>query len=260
MSSVQMYLKGTSLAHRLDPRAKLVALAVAFVVPLLFDDPLYTGAVLAVYLIGAVMVGATPNVRTLAPILISIQVAALVMWPIFVSGETPLFLWIEVESLLYGLAMGFRLLSMVVAGIILLTTTSIEHLVWGMVKLGLPYRIGFTITTAVRLVPMLISSTSTISDAQASRGLDLKSGNAIERARKHVPLIVPATMSAIRRANDFSIALEARAFSHTAKRTYHFRGGFGSREIAVLVLSLAALAVCLVLRVEGFGVMQGLQT
>ena len=81
-----------------------------------------------------------------------------------------------------------------------------------MIRLGMPYRVGFAISTSIRLVPTITSSTMTISQAQRSRGLDLDSGNLIARFRKFLPLLVPVFISAIRTTNIFAMALESKGF------------------------------------------------
>lgn len=255
----QLFVNGTSWLHTMDPRAKIIALLGALILTLVFTNPLFTGALFAIYTFIAISVGGWSNLRGLLLVLIGIQGAALVMWPIFRSGPTEIFWWISEEGLLFALAMGFRLNAMVTAGIILLTTTSIEHLAWALVRLGLPYRLGFAITTAIRLVPMLIGSARTIAEAQASRGLNFQAGSLLTRIRRYVPLIVPVFMSSLRRANDFSVALEARAFSNPIKRSSYFQSKLTSKDFAVDTTIFLILLFSVVLSYFGIGRIAGLQ-
>ena len=95
---------------------------------------------------------------------------------------------------------------------IFLSTTRNEEIATGLARLGIPYRFAFAVSTALRLVPTIAATGSTISQAQRSRGLDLESGNVIERIRKYMPLLIPVFVSTIRSTNVFSMALESKGF------------------------------------------------
>ena len=122
-----------------------------------------------------------------------------------------------------AIARTMLMILMISAGMILISTTRNEELVLGMIRLGMPYRVGFAISTSLRLVPTIASSTMTISQAQRSRGLDLDSGNLIERIRKFLPLLVPVFISTIRSTNIFGMALESKGFGAREKRTYYLQ-------------------------------------
>ncbi len=94
------------------------------------------------------------------------------MWTIFASGETPLFWFVEREALLYGIGVALRIDITIIAGMIFLSTTRNEEIATGLVKLGIPYRFAFAVSTALRLVP------------DGSRdGLDHRPGPALARPR-----------------------------------------------------------------------------
>ncbi len=55
--------------------------------------------------------------------------------------------------------------------------------------------------------------------AQMARGADFESGGLIKKAKNMVPLLVPLFVSAFRRANDLSFAMEARCYNGGEGRT-----------------------------------------
>ena len=83
----------------------------------------------------------------------------------------------------------------------------------------MPYRAGFAITLAFRLVPLFIDSAVTIVQAQSLRGYDFDSGGPITRVRRYVPVMIPVFMGALRKANNMAMALEARGFGLTNEPT-----------------------------------------
>ena len=65
---------------------------------------------------------------------------------------------------------------------------------------------------ALRFIPILIEETDKIMKAQMARGADFESGNIIQKAKAMVPLLVPLFISAMRRATDLAMAMEARCY------------------------------------------------
>jgi energy-coupling factor transport system permease protein len=140
----------------------------------------------------------------------------------------------------------------------LLSTTRNEELVLGMIKLGLPYRVGFAISTSLRMVPTISQSIYTISQAQRSRGLDLESGNILERIRKFIPLLIPVFISTIRGTNIFGMALESKGFGARDDRTFYLSMQMGMRDFITLAFSALVVIASLIINFKGYGDIAGL--
>ena len=92
-----------------------------------------------------------------------------------------------------------------------------------------------------------MATSSTIIQAQKSRGLDLDSGSVLEKIRKHIPLVIPTLISVIRSTNVFSMALESRGFGYSPLRTNLLElrlnaGDFLAMGLALIPTALAVLA------------------
>jgi energy-coupling factor transport system permease protein len=252
-----LYLDRDTFVHRLDPRTKMFLLLGAFLLAFLFLNPLYELAVLVLVLLFGALAQSLINLKRIWFILFMIAVVTTILWSIFGSGQTPLFLFVEWEALLYAVGTALKLVTTIIAGMIFLSTTRNEEIATGLVKLGIPYRFSFAISTALRLVPTIAATGSTIGQAQRSRGLDLESGNFIERVRKYIPLLIPVFVSTIRSTNVFSMALESKGFGASAKRTYFLRLAMTRRDALILVVFGLLLAAAVALRVAGYGGIEG---
>lgn len=245
--------KGTWL-HRLDPRTKLGAVLLIFVISLCFNHPLFIAVILA----GVLAVFATAKslkaLWNLRVLLVLLFVFSVVLWPFFIKGQTILFQWhgIEVssESLLYGLAMGLRLMTFVSAGLLLLATTKNEEITNGLIRLGIPYPVAFALATAIRLAPTFADAGATIVQAQVSRGLDLDSKNIFSRFQRFAPLAIPIFISAMRYTNFLAMALESKGFRPDAPRTSYYEPRITGRDWLVLGSLTVTLAACLYLRLS----------
>src|SRR5919112_4350768 len=160
-------------------------------------------------------------------------------------------------ALLYGFSNALRIVITVIAGMFFLSTTRNEEVGIGLVRLGIPYRFAFAVSTALRLVPTVVATGLTIGQAQRSRGLDLESGNIIQRIRNHLPLLVPVFVTTVRSTNVFSMALESKGFGARPKRTYYLRTAMGGRDALIIVGFIVLLAGCIALRVAGYGGLEG---
>ncbi len=254
----EIYLDNNSFIHRLDPRTKIIIFLLTFVAILLFQDPLWMIPVAILVLIQLFVSGAHKNMRRIRYVLIVLTISSFVLWNLFSKGETPIFWRISVESLRYAIARTALMLLMISTGMILISSTRNEELVNGMIKLGMPYRVGFAISTALRLVPTIAASTQTISQAQRSRGLDLDSGNIKERISKFLPLLVPVFISSIRSTNIFGMALESKGFGAREKRTYYLKLEMRKVDYIILAFSILFVIVSVVLAIMGYGKIEGL--
>ena len=170
-----------------------------------------------------------------------IALFCLTIWPL-ARGE------LSLSGVLYGAMVALKTDLMIVAGMVFLSTTKIEEIAEGLVRLHLPYRGAFAFATAIRLVPMIVETSHTIIQAQKSRGLDLDSGNFLERIRRHVPLVIPTLVSLIRSTNVFSMALESKGFGYSPKRTTLLDLRLGRGDCAAIVLGLGVFVALLVLK------------
>lgn len=252
-----LYLARDTWVHRLDPRTKIFLLLGMFALPFVFLDPLYELAVLVLVLFFGYLAKALANLQRIWFILVTIAILTIILWSIFGTGETPLFLFVEREALLYGVSMALRIDVTIIAGMIFLSATRNEEVAIGLVRLGIPYRFAFAVSTALRLVPTIVATGLTIGQAQRSRGLDLESGNIIERIRKHLPLLVPVFVSTIRSTNVFSMALESKGFGARPGRTFFLRITLGRRDIMAMVAFVVLLVACIAVRVAGYGGLEG---
>lgn len=254
----EIYLDNNSFIHRLDPRVKIITFLLTFVAILLFENPLWMLPVTVLIGIQLIVSGATKNLNRIRYVLIVLTISSMILWNLFSTGETKLFWRISVESLNFAIARTLVMILMISAGMILITSTRNEELVNGMILLGMPYRVGFAISTSLRLVPTIASSTITISQAQRSRGLDLDSGNLFERIKKFLPLLVPVFISTIRSTNIFGMALESKGFGARKDRTFYLDFKMGTADYIVLAFAIIFVLVSIYFAIMGYGKIDGL--
>ncbi|MEN8241619.1 MAG: energy-coupling factor transporter transmembrane component T [Chloroflexota bacterium] len=256
--NIDFFIDIDTVVHRLDGRTKILLFLFSFVALVLFEDPLYILPIGLLILTQNFLARAWVNIWRIRILLTILTISSVIMWNVFASGETHLFWFVDLESLLYSLARTMLILLMIISGMNLLSTTRNEELVLGMIKLGLPYRVGFAISTSLRMVPTISSSIYTISQAQRSRGLDLESGNILERIKKYIPLLIPVFISTIRGTNVFGMALESKGFGAREERTFYLAMEMERRDWLVFAFCILVMATAIYLNSLGYGDIAGL--
>ncbi len=244
----EIYLDRNTIFHRLDPRTKIFILMTIFVVVLYFEHPLWVLPAFILILLQGYFARSLVNLKRIRLILIILAISSLILWNLFTRGKTPLFGPVTREGLLFSIDRILLMMSLIIEGMIFLSTTRTEEFVLGMIRLGLPYRVGFAISTALRMVPTIFASVSIIGQAQRSRGLDLESGGLAARIRTYIPLLVPIFLHTLRSTDQLAKALESRGFGARHRRTSLLEIGLHARDAIALCLGGLILAAFIVWR------------
>lgn len=255
-----LYQRGDSYLYRLDPRTKVIAVLAVFGFSVLFTNPFFLAPVFGIVML-ALILGRVPYQRVLVLLrsLAVLVLISLLLWPVIyqhgrVLGSVGPFRVTE-GGVLYGIGMSFRILDMVIVPIALFLTTPQPDFVAALRKLGLPYKATFALSTALRFLPTIVGIGESIVEAQRARGLEPNSGGPIRRLKSYARILGPLVITAIRIAQQLSLAVEARAFSIDRQRTYLRALAYRPLDVAIL-LGLGLLGVAAVLmRVAGLGVL-----
>ena len=254
---IYLYLDKGSFFHKLHPITKIISLLLLFLTAIIFNHPLYLLAIAGGVIFITISSRSLPNLYKIKTLLILLLLFCTVLWSIFLKGENLLWkfgpLSIYKESLYYAISMGIRLDIMLMCGIIFLSCTKIEEFTNGLNKLGIPFPISFTLSLAFRLVPTFTATTTTVIQAQKSRGLDLDKGSVFNRMRKHVPLIIPIFIYAVRNADMLAMALESKSFGAKTERTYYQKSKMKMSDYLTISLLIFLNAIFIYMRINRMG-------
>ncbi|MGO9059824.1 MAG: energy-coupling factor transporter transmembrane component T family protein [Candidatus Binataceae bacterium] len=237
--SIYLYLDRRTFIHRLHPTVKILAIIGIFWSVYWVDNPLSLLPLGVVLLIAAQFTHAWPNFYSLRWLFILVIFGTTVTWILFYRQGRPLAhfgpLFISKASLEFGFGRGIKLAELLATSVLFLSTTKVEEFAFGLAEMGVPYRVGFAITLAFRLVPLFIDSALTVVQAQSLRGYDFNRGGLIARVRRYVPVTVPVFMGALRKANNMAMALEARGFGLSERPTSYVHYEMRPMDFAVLI-------------------------
>ncbi|MBP3890931.1 MAG: energy-coupling factor transporter transmembrane protein EcfT [Solobacterium sp.] len=226
------YLPLDSPIHKLDPRAKIMAML--FTLVAIFIPAGWIGYGIIFVVVSIVIIRAKLSFRfiwkSMKPMLIMMIFLLIMNILVLRSGDVLVSIFgfdIYTQAILQTLYIVVRLLLMVMITTCLTATTKpldmtlgIEDLLKPFEKIHVPaHEIAMLISIALRFIPDLIDETTRIMKAQESRGVDLKEGKIKERIMAILSLIVPLFVSAFQRAEDLANAMEARGYAPGEPRT-----------------------------------------
>ena len=254
------YFPGNTVAHRLDPRTKIL-LGLFYIVALFCAQGIVTYALLALCLAICVRishVGIRQLVRGLKPVLF-IMIFTGVLNLFFTPGGRTLAEWgvirISEQGLHNAVFMVLRIMLLIMGTFLMTYTTSpisltdgLERLLNWMKRFHVPvHELAMMMSIALRFIPTLIEETDKIMSAQKARGADFESGNLIQKAKALIPILVPLFISAFRRADELATAMECRCYHGGEGRTRLHVLRYEGRDITALCLGGAIMVGVIVM-------------
>ncbi|MCR5517798.1 MAG: energy-coupling factor transporter transmembrane protein EcfT [Lachnospiraceae bacterium] len=255
------YYPVKSVIHKLDPRVKLFG-TLLFIISMFISMNIALYALATVFLVSVIKLSRVPlkfMLRGLKAIIIVLVISVLVHM-FTTPGHVILKVWkltITDTGLRNAAFIFVRLIYLIIGSSIMTLTTTPGNLTDGMEK-GLSFlsKIHFPvhdfamiISIALRFIPILVDETDKIMKAQMARGADFESGGFVKRAKALIPLLVPLLLSAVRRASDLALAMEARCYTGSDKRTKLHPLKYKKRDYIAYLVLFAYLAGCIVTRV-----------
>ena len=255
------FFPGDTIAHRLDPRTKLL-LVVLFIVALFQARGWVAYGVLTLTVAVCMTVShiSARNIfKGLKPMIFIIALTGVLN--IFYTGGTPILPgWIITwEGIARAIQMVLRIVLLITGTFLLTYTTSpialtdgLELLLNPLKKLRFPvHEMTIMMSMALRFIPTLIEETDKIMSAQKARGADFETGSLMDRAKALLPVLVPLFVSAFRRADELAVAMESRCYHGGEGRTRMKQLILQGRDYIALALGVLLLAGIIYLKKWG---------
>jgi energy-coupling factor transport system permease protein len=255
LKSISLFAERKSIVHDVDPITKLIFIVFALLVPFILTTfPILLSILclsVLLLLLGKVFKKALPVYGFVGIILITVIIIQGLFRP---ENETVLFQLGPVvmykEGLLHAAMITLRVLIIVSSFMILVLTTKPSDLVESLVRRGMSPRIGYVVVSVFQIIPEMIGTMGTITDAQRSRGMETE-GNLFVRMKAFLPLLGPVVLGSLINTKERAMALEVRGFNSAAPKTYlHEEKTFSYSKIIQALLVLL-IVVAIVWRILG---------
>jgi len=249
------YQPGVSFLHRLHPLVKLAWLAGGTVALFIIQQPV--GVLIVLALAGIAFPLNNLKIHKVRGLRLFAFTALLLFLTqaILTNTDAPLLqlgpLRVTEEGIARGIYTAGRLLSVILLSYLFVLTTEPNNLGYALMRAGLPYRYGFMLITALRLVPLFEQEAQTVYQAQLARGIVYDRGGIKRFFTLARQFFLPLLVSAMSKVDALAVSMEGRCFGKYPRRTFLREVTFTRRDgVALGVLALAMV----ILSVFRFGV------
>jgi energy-coupling factor transport system permease protein len=240
------YRPGDSFLHRLHPLVKAAWLVFGTVFVFAVRSPWAVLGVLVLLLLGFPVAGVRLGRVRGTRLFISTALLLSLLQILYVQEGTVLFqigaLAVTAGGIEAGAYVAGRFLSVVLLSYLFVLTTEPNDLAYALMRAGLPYRYGFALITALRLVPTFEQEGQIVYNAQLARGVQYD----VRSPRRFLTLarqfFLPLLISALGKVDALAVSMEGRCFGKYATRTF-------LREVRTTWLDGAAVGVLAVVAV-----------
>jgi energy-coupling factor transport system permease protein len=252
------YHPGSTAIHKLYPATKLLWLLAASFLVFLTQNGIFLISMAGLLLI--LLLSVQPQVFQVRGFRFAFIIGSFLflLYVLFdKSGRTLVpngtrFFEITLGGIEAGLQFSGRFLTIVFLSYLFVITTNPSDLAYALMKLGLPYRLGFMLVTALRLAPLMEEEGRTIYRAQLVRGVRYD-----QRSFKRLLLLIrqflsPLLISALRRADKLVFSMEGRGFGQYPHRTFRRRAQPTWRDSLALVFLVLFAALIILNPFGGF--------
>lgn len=259
--AILSYIKRDSLVHELTGRTKLVF----FIAWSIASMVTYDTRVLTIMLLFSIVVFKVSRIKIRdISFVLGLAAVFLLMNNFFVylfspeygvklyESRTVLFTiagpyTITLQQLFYHLNMTMKVICVVPIALLFIACTDPSEFAASLASIGVSYRVGYSVSLALRYIPDVQREYHNISQAQQARGIDLSGKDKLlTRMKNSVAILLPLVLSSLNRIETVSNAMELRGFGRNKKRTWYNLRKMQRNDWIVVGLVLTILVLDLV--------------
>ncbi len=154
---------------------------------------------------------------------------------------------VTAEQLFYMLNISLKYFVALPVAILFISATNPSEFAASLNRIGISYRVGYSVSIALRYIPDIQRDYHNISQAQQARGVELgKKEKLLARLKNSVNILMPLIISSLSRIDTISNAMELRGFGKDKrKRTWYVQRPFKRNDWLAIALGALLLAVSL---------------
>ena len=147
---------------------------------------------------------------------------------------------LTLEQLFYQFNITLKYFSIIPMALLFMVATNPSEFAASLNKIGVSYKIAYSVSIALRYIPDVQRDYQDISFAQQARGIDMsKKEKLTKRIKNSASILMPLIFSSLERIETISTAMELRAFGNNKKRTWYNAKPFKRNDyIAILLVAI----------------------
>ena len=161
---------------------------------------------------------------------------------------------VTLEQLFYQFNVTIKYFSIIPMALLFMVATNPSEFAASLNKIGVSYRIAYSVAIALRYIPDIQRDYYDISFAQQARGLDMsKKEKLIKRLKNSTAILMPLIFSSLDKIETISCAMELRAFGNKKKRTWYSGRPFLKNDYIAIGLAILLFIISLWFTIKNNG-------
>lgn len=153
---------------------------------------------------------------------------------------------ITLEQIFYQLNITLKYLAVIPPALLFFTTTDPSEFASSLNKIGVSYRLAYSVSIALRYIPDIQRDYRIISQSQQARGVDMSRDEKLwKRIKNTTSIILPLIFSSLDRIETISNTMDLRGFGKEKKRTWYRNRVFEIRDYLAIIIVTLFFAVTL---------------
>lgn len=146
------------------------------------------------------------------------------------------------EQLFYQFNITLKYFVVIPAALLFIVTTHPSEFAASLNRIGIPYKISYAVSLALRYIPDIQRDFRNIAQSQQARGMDLsKKEKLFTRVKNSASIIIPLILSSLDRIEEISNAMELRGFGKNKKRTWYSSKPFTLADYLTIIFGICVL-------------------
>lgn len=155
---------------------------------------------------------------------------------------------ITAEQLFYHFNVILKNICTIPIVLLFVCTTNPSEFAASLSRIGVSYRISYTVALALRYIPDIQREYRDISLAQQARGTEMsKKASLVNRLKAASSILIPLILSSMERIETISNAMELRGFGKEKKRSWYSARKFSKMDIACMVVCVLLMLASLLI-------------
>lgn len=155
---------------------------------------------------------------------------------------------VTLEQIFYQFNITLKYFAVIPAALLFIVTTHPSEFAASLNRIGVNYKIAYSVSLALRYIPDIQRDFRTIAQAQQARGIDLSKNEKMgKRIKNATSIIFPLILSSLDRIDTISNAMELRSFGKKKNRTWYHAQPFKRADILTIIIGIIIFILGLVI-------------
>lgn len=161
---------------------------------------------------------------------------------------------VTLQQLFYQFNITLKYFCIIPMALLFMVATNPSEFAASLNKIGVNYKIAYSVSIALRYIPDVQRDYQDISFAQQARGIDMsKNEKLIKRIKNSASILMPLIFSSLDRIENISSAMELRAFGSNKKRTWYNGKPFKLGDYITIIIVSIILIISIIVTISNNG-------